>query len=299
MRVAVTGRSGQLARAILTAARRRDVVANGFEPPDLDVLVPESVLAAFTGYKPDVVINTAGYTSVFKAESEPDLAMQINGDGAGAVARAARALGIPIIHISTDYIFDGRKNAPYVEDDPPAPVNAYGRSKREGEDQVRSATPRHVIVRPSWVYSAFADNFVRTTLELAASQDEAAAADDQSGCPTSASDLADGLLQIARVLIAGATAGHHGTFHMAGEGAATWADLAQRVLAASGRLGGPSARVRRLKDGEYSMPAMLPVDSRLDCAKLARIYGIRLRPWEQAVDETVAEILRDGGRAVS
>lgn len=297
MRVAVIGRSGQLARAISMTAQRHDVEVNGFEPPDLDLLVPESVMAALTAHKPDIVINTAGYTSVFKAESEPELAMRINGDGAGVAAHAARKLGIPIIHISTDYVFDGRKTTPYVENDPPAPLNNYGRSKLEGENQVRAATPHHVIVRPSWVYSPFADNFVRTTLELAASQDEVAAAEDQVGCPTSAFDLAGGLLKIARVILAGPADEHHGTFHIVGQGAASWADLAERVLATSSRLGGPSARVRRLKGGEYSMPAMLPPNSRLDSAKLARVFGIRLRPWETAVDETVAQLIAERGHS--
>jgi dTDP-4-dehydrorhamnose reductase len=288
-----------LARAITVTARRHGVEVNAFDPPELDVLIPPSVTAALAASSPDVLVNTAGYTSVFKAETEPELAMRINGDGAGVAARAAGELGVPIIHISTDYVFDGRKNEPYVEDDRPAPLNAYGRSKLEGENKVRAATPRHVILRPSWVYSPFAGNFVKTTLELAASQDEVAAAGDQVGCPTSAFDLADGLLKIARVLLAGAAAEHLGTFHIAGQGAASWADLAERVLTASRRLGGPSAPLRRLKGDEYSMPAMLPPDSRLDSAKLARIYGIRLRPWESAVDEAVAQIVAESSQSAS
>jgi dTDP-4-dehydrorhamnose reductase len=258
-------------------------------------MIPERVHAIISAHRPAVVVNAAAYTDVDKAETEPDVAMRINSEGAGAVARSAQLLDVPIVHLSTDYVFDGRKGSPYLEDDPVGPINSYGRSKLAGERQVRTFTAKHIILRTSWVYSSYGTNFVKTMLRLAASHDEIRVVADQIGSPTSAPDLADGVLKVVRLLTLNPRADLYGTFHISGTGAATRADFAERIFSASCRRGGPSARVRRTTTRDYPSAAIRPADSRLDVMRLGSIYGIRLRPWTLAVDEVVAQLIGDGG----
>ena len=298
MRIAVTGQNGQVARALaeMGAARGIDIVLLG--RPALDLAQPETVLPALLEARADVVVNAAAYTAVDKAESEPEAAQAINAEGAAAVARAARELGIPVIQISTDYVFDGTRQRPYREDDPTAPLGVYGRTKLAGEEAVARENPQHVILRTAWVYAPFGVNFVRTMLRLAASRPEVGVVADQHGCPTSALDIAATVLAVAERLLSEPEPSREltGIFHMAAQGEAVWADVAEAVFQTSAALGGPSARVKRITTADYPTPARRPGNSRLDCAKLGSIYGLILPPWRESLDRCVARLVSGDGK---
>ncbi len=294
MRIAVTGREGQVARALAEAGPARGTTIVLVGRPALDLADPSGVLPALREARPDVVVNAAAYTAVDKAESEPDLAMAVNGRGAGAVAEAAKALGVPVIQISTDYVFDGTADRPYREDDATGPMGVYGASKLAGETAVAAANPRHAILRTAWVYAPFGANFVRTMLRLAGTRDEVGVVADQHGCPTAALDIADAVIDVARRLAAAPDDGSlTGMFHLAGQGEAVWADVAEAVFAASSARGGPQARVRRITTADYPTPARRPANSRLDGAKLTRIYGLTLPAWQDSVTACVHRLLAE------
>ncbi|MCC7347288.1 MAG: dTDP-4-dehydrorhamnose reductase [Variibacter sp.] len=285
MRLAVTGRTGQVVTALCEAAAGRDdltVVPLG--RPQFDLAHPGNLQAALRELAADVVVNAAAYTAVDQAESEFEVALAVNGAGARAVAEAAAALALPIIQISTDYVFDGSKTTPYVETDPVAPVNAYGRSKLAGEKAVAAAQPDHAILRTAWVYAAEGKNFLRTMLRLAATRPELAVVADQHGAPTYAPDIAAAVIAVARNLVARrADAGLRGVFHMSGGGETTWAGFAGEIFRLSAARGGPSAAVRPITTAEYPTPARRPMNSRLDCSKLARVHGVVMPEWRDAL----------------
>ena len=298
MRIVVTGREGQLAHSLraVGASSGVDIVCLG--RPQLDLSEAATVSAALLGTGADVIINAAAYTAVDRAESEPEKAHAVNAAGAGLVAQAAQRLGVPIVHISTDYVFDGGWQHPYREEDRVCPLGAYGASKHEGELRVAAANPRHVICRTSWVYSPYGQNFVKTMLRLAGERDEVGVVADQLGSPTYALDLAETLLRIARRVLdekvvdeKAADTPLFGVFHVAGGGQASWADLAEAVFAASASSGGPSARVRRIDTKDYPTPARRPADSRLDTGKLQERYGIVLPDWRASVGDCVSRLL--------
>lgn len=292
LRIAVTGREGQVARALAERgpALGAEVVCVG--RPALDLTAPATILPALAAAAPQVVVHAAAYTAVDRAEGEPDLAHAVNVEGAGAVAAAAARLGVPVVHLSTDYVFDGRIGRPHREDDAPAPVNVYGRTKLAGEAAVAAAAPDHAILRVAWVYSPFGRNFVRTMLALAATRNAVRVVSDQHGAPTSALAIADGVIAVARNLVARPDeAALRGLFHMTGAGEATWADLAEAVFAESARLGGPSARVERIGTVDYPTPAVRAPDTRLDCSRLAAVHGVALPHWRVSLPEVVARCL--------
>ena len=299
MRIAVTaGCNGQVARALaeIGPARSHEVLLLG--RPTLDLAKPETVAPALRAARPDAVINAGAYTAVDKAETEPETAEVVNGAGAGAVAEAARALGVPVLQVSTDYVFDGSKSEPYVETDPTGPLGAYGRSKLAGERVVAAASSRHAILRTAWIYAPFGTNFVRTMLRLAGTRDEVGVVDDQCGCPTSALDIAAALIGVAERMVAEPDdAALTGTFHVAARGEAAWADVAEAVFTASRERGGPTARVKRIATAEFPTPARRPANSRLDCSKLARVYGIALPEWRTSLDTIVARLLDEAPAA--
>ena len=300
MRIVVTGGPGQL---VLSLAERgplagHEVIAVG--PPELDLSAPDddaihaALAAAFDGFGPDAIVNAAAHTAVDKAESERDLAFAINAAGAGAVARAAARLDVPLVHVSTDYVFSGDKAQPYVEGDSTGPTGVYGASKLAGEDAVRTSGADFAILRTAWVYSPFGANFVKTMLRLAETRDEVGVVDDQRGCPTSALDLADAAIAVLANLKSGADPALRGLFHASGSGEGSWADLATAVFDVSAANGGPSARVNRIATADYPMPAKRPANSRLDCSKLAAAHGVRLPPWRQSVEQVTARLVREG-----
>lgn len=291
MRIAVTGRHGQVVRSLIAQgpARGHTIIALG--RPELDLADPDGVRAALAAAAPDAIVSAAAYTAVDKAEAERDEAFAVNAAGAGAVAQAARALGVPLVHLSTDFVFDGTNPAPYVETDPTGPLGVYGASKLAGEQAVLAAYPDTVVLRTAWVFSRFGANFVKTMLRLAADRDEIGVVADQVGNPTGAIHIADGVLRVIERRAADPAPALGGVFHMTAQGATSWAGFAEAIFAASAKAGGPTARVRAIATADYPTPARRPANSRLDCGKLESLYGVRLPPWSHAVERTVAECL--------
>jgi dTDP-4-dehydrorhamnose reductase len=293
MRLLVTGREGQVARALIErgANAGHDVIPLG--RPELDLAGEKSALvSAILAVRPDAIVSAAAYTAVDKAESEPDLAFAVNANGPAALASAAAALDVPLLHLSTDYVFDGLKDAPYVEGDLTAPTGVYGASKLAGEDAVRAGCPNHVILRTAWVYSPFGSNFVKAMLRLGGSRDELSVVSDQVGNPTNALDIAAGVLAVATNLVGNSDPARRGTFHMVGGGSASWAAFAEGNFAASRAAGGPTARVKPITTADYPTPAKRPANSRLDCAKLYQIHNVRLPHWSQSLREVVTQLVR-------
>lgn len=283
LRLLVTGRHGQVARALQDqASANLDVLA--LARPEFDLASVVDPAPLFAELRPDVVVNAAAYTAVDKSETEYDTALTVNGRGAGLVAQAAAKLGVPVIQISTDYVFDGSATRPYREDDPTAPVNAYGRSKLAGEAAVMAATGNHVILRTSWVYSPYGNNFMLTMLRLAGQRDEIRVVADQHGAPTSALDIAAAIVSLARKLVERPeNAALRGVFHFANAGETTWAGFAEEIFKLSAEQGGPSARVVPIPTAEYPTPARRPAYSRLDISKIKQVHGISPPPWTQAL----------------
>ena len=292
MKILVTGRNGQVARSLGEQAIGQDGVEVFFAGrPELDLADTSGVARIVDASEADIVVSAAAFTAVDRAEDEPELAHAVNALGAGAIARAAAQRGIPVIHLSTDYVFSGQSDVPYTERDRPDPVSTYGRTKLEGERLVAAANPRHLILRTSWVYSPFGTNFVRTMLRLAAERDEIAVVADQWGNPTSAFDVAEGVLRAARRLVDDLSGDTSGTFHLAGEGAVNWSGFAEEIFAASRALGGPGARVRPVPSHEYPTRAVRPRNSRLASDRLEAILGWRPPRWQDSVKACVARIL--------
>lgn len=279
MRLAVTGKNGQVVSALQAlASDELEIVALG--RPELDLAQPETVLTALREVKPDVVVSAAAYTAVDKAESEQDIAFAVNRDGARAVAQAASDIGIPVIHLSTDYVFDGTKDTAYVESDPTGPTSIYGRSKLEGERAVSETTDNYAVLRTAWVYSKYGNNFVKTMLRLSESRDEINVVSDQFGCPTSANDIATAIVAVAKKLVEDSSARLRGVFHLSGTGETNWANFAKQIFAFSAENGGKSMIVNDITTAQYPTPARRPANSRLDCSKLEEVYGIRLPSWQ-------------------
>ncbi len=289
MRLAVTGKNGQVVSALLAlASAELEIVALG--RPELDLAQPETVLKALREVKPDAVVSAAANTAVDKAESEPDIAFAVNRDGARAVAQAASDLGIPLIHLSTDYVFDGAKDTAYVESDPTAPTSVYGRSKLEGERAISEATDNYVVLRTAWVYSEYGNNFVKTMLRLSENRDEINVVADQFGCPTSANDIAAAVVTIARKLVEDSSTPLRGVFHLCGSGETNWANFAKQIFAFSAETGGKSIVVNDITTAQYPTPARRPANSRLDCSKLEEVYGIKLPSWQTSTRAVVTAL---------
>ncbi len=291
MRILITGTSGQLARALLQTCARHDVAVVAAGRPDLDLTDPSGVAAHIARARPSIVVNAAAYTNVDMAEAEPALAHAVNAEGAGAVAAACDRLGIPTIQISTDYVFDGTKVAPYAPEDRPAPLNIYGQSKLLGERRVIASNGKHIILRTAWLHSPWGSNFARTILRLAETKDEISVVGDQIGNPTYAPHLADAIRAVAQQAVHEGVTGRCGIYHAAGSGATSWCGLAEEILRCSGRLGGPWARVRPISSDDYATTARRPANSQLDCNSLNRAFGAVLPPWQSGVRDCVARLL--------
>lgn len=293
--VLVVGKSGQVARELLRTvpAGQFEVIALG--RPDLDICNPQAVRAAVDRHRPGLIINAAAYTAVDQAETDEAAAFALNADAAGVLAAEAARLSVPVIHLSTDYVFDGSKGAPYREDDPVAPLGAYGRSKLAGEQKVAGANPRHVILRTAWVYSAFGRNFAKTMLRLAETREEIGVVHDQRGNPTAADSIAAGVWQVAAKLLEPPDASLAGTYHMAASGEATWAEFAEAIFAVSREARGPAARVKRITSADYPTPVTRPADSRLDSSRLAADFGVELPDWGRSVRRCVNELVATRG----
>ena len=283
--ILVTGGTGQV--GIELRRRSADVVAPGRTELDLDD--PRTIVAIVSSRPWAAVINAAAYTDVDKAESDVASAWRINAVAPAIFAAETARLGIPLLQVSTDYVFDGGKAGAYLSDDATGPLGVYGASKLAGEIAVSSANPRHAILRTAWVVSAHRGNFVKTMLRLGGERDLLRVVADQHGCPTSAADVADTLLRIAARLAGGAAPG--GTWHFVNSGEASWYDLARAVFAGSVRRGRPAPTVEPISTADYPTPARRPANSRLDTTALEHDFGIKPRSWQAALDDILAELL--------
>ena len=287
-RLLVIGRTGQLAREIARAAPEATFLSRA----EADLADPAACAAAIRRHaggtdgagEADAVINAAAWTAVDRAESEEDAARTVNAGAPGAMAAECAALHLPFLHVSTDYVFDGSGEAPWREDDPTAPLGAYGRTKLAGERAVAAAGGAHTILRTSWVVSAHGTNFVRTMLRLGAERDELRVVDDQIGAPTPAADLAAALLRMAGRM--GEADAPSGVFHLESRPHLSWAGLAAHVMERAGL----SCRIVPIPSSDYPTPAPRPPNSRLDGARLKGAFGIGPVDWRPGLDAILAEL---------
>ena len=286
--ILVLGRNGQIATELRRLGSERGI-AMAFAGRDrVNVARLGELALIFDEVAPAAVINTAAYTAVDRAESEPAAAFALNRDLAAEAARLCAARDIPLVHYSTDYVFDGAKPTPYVESDLRQPLGVYGLSKAEGEDAVISAAGRFIILRTAWVIGAHGQNFLRAMLGLAEIRDEVSVVGDQIGRPTWSRSAAEAGLAAAKMMLADRGLG--GLFHAAGADDATWADLAEEIFRVSARAGGPKVRVRRITTAEYAAAAARPRNSRLDSRRFAALGQWVATPWRDAVRSALAEI---------
>lgn len=288
----VTGTTGQIARALLEAGAPAGVAVTAVGRPAFDLVDLERGSAAVAAARPDIIVNAAAFTRAEEAEAEPGTAQAVNVAGPAALAAQARRLGIPIIHLSTAYVFDGAQPTPYRESDPPAPLGVYGATKLAGEQAVMAAHPQHVILRMSWVFSPFGRNVLTAILSQGERGDTGKAisgVSDQTGQPTAAADIAAGIIAVARNLVQGHAG--FGLFHMASPGAVTPAAFATEIFALSGARGGPYATIVPTTAASYSTRVKRPANAELDCAKLAAIHGVALPPWRPALAASIDRIL--------
>lgn len=277
--ILVFGKTGQVATELQLQA---DVTALDRHAADLSD--PASCAAAIREHRPDVVINAAAYTAVDRAEEEPDLAQVINAQAPAAMAQACADLGIPFLHVSTDYVFDGSGTDPWQVNDPIAPLSVYGRTKAAGEEAVREAGGAYAILRTSWVFSAHGNNFVKTMLRLSETRDALSVVDDQIGGPTPAAGIAAALLDMARAMRTGQSGG---TYHYAGTPSTSWKCFARETFAAAGR----KVDVTGIPTCDYPTPATRPLNSRLDCSALESDFGISPPIWKADLAQIVRKFL--------
>jgi dTDP-4-dehydrorhamnose reductase len=289
MRALVFGETGQVARELARTAALHRVDARFLGRGEADLADPEACARAIGASAADVVVNAAAYTAVDKAEDEPDLALRVNGAAAGAMAAAAAAKGVPFLHVSTDYVFDGTPGRAWREDDPTGPLGAYGASKRAGEEAVLAAGGSGVILRTAWVFSAHGQNFVRTMLRVGHGRPEMRVVADQLGGPTPAAAIAEALWTIAAAWNAGR--GTPGVFHFAGAPAASWADFAEAIFARSGWDERP--RVVPIATADWPTKAARPANSVLDCTRIAEAYGIAQPDWRSGLDAVMGELAEE------
>jgi dTDP-4-dehydrorhamnose reductase len=287
--IVVAGRAGQLACGLVETATAAGIPLLARGRPEFDLENADAAERVAAEINPRAIINAAAYTAVDQAESEPARAFAVNRDGAARLAAAAARHGIPFLHMSTDYVFDGLKGAPYNEEDAPAPANVYGQSKLEGEQAVRQNNPAAVIVRTSGVYSPWGQNFVKTMLGLAETRDVVKVVNDQMLTPTSALDLARAMLTVAE----GTAEGEHhaGIYHLAGDGAVTWFDFATEIFAGAARRGWRVPKIEPIASADFARAAKRPPNSALDCRKAERTFGVRLPPWRESVDACLERLL--------
>jgi dTDP-4-dehydrorhamnose reductase len=287
--ILVFGGNGQLGRELVRAAAERDVALIALPHREADIADGASVTAALERHKPLLIVNAAAYTAVDLAESNIADAARGNEIGPAVLAAACAAVGVPLVHISTDYVFDGAKAGAYVESDPVAPLNVYGRTKAAGETAVRQALRQHVILRTAWVYSEFGNNFLKTMLRLAATRDELRVVADQAGSPTSARTIADAILRIAPRLAGGNDV--YGTYHFTAAGVTTWHGFASRIIATAAPLTGRHPRVVAIATADYPTAARRPANSQLDCRHFAQTFGFSAPPWAGEADRTIRAIV--------
>jgi dTDP-4-dehydrorhamnose reductase len=295
MKIVVTGREGQVVQSLLDkAAERPDLEVIALGRPELDLADPETIRKAIVNAKPDVVVSVAAYTAVDQAEDEPEIALAVNAAGAAAVAETAKVCGAPVIHLSTDYVFAGDSDRPYVETDLTSPRSIYGSSKLEGERLVAAAQPQHIILRTAWVYSPFGKNFVKTMLRLAETRDGLSVVSDQWGNPTSALDIAGAVIHVADHLAANPDFAGYGVYHLVGTGDINRSGFARGIFAESGKQGGPTAEVTDIATADYPTKAARPANTCLSTEKFSTTFGWSMPHWQASLALVIRKTLQAG-----
>ena len=285
----VFGSGGQLGQEVRGLAAAQGVSCPFVPESEADITDPAAVAAQIASHRPTVVVNAAAYTQVDDAETHVEDAFLANETGVAVLARACAESRTPLIHISTDYVFEGTKSGAYRENDPVASLNVYGRSKFAGEAILRQIAQSYVLLRTSWLYGVYRINFLKTILRIAAERPELQVVDDQHGCPTGTADLAQAILIVAKRLAADASVS--GTYHFAGTGVTTWHGFASEIVAAQSAFTGRQPPVRAVSSANYARPARRPANSELDSSLFADTFGFRALPWKERTHQVVNALL--------
>jgi len=291
MRILLTGANGQVGRELSNSGGQRGIEVLALNRSDLDITDPVSVSREVNRSGVSLVINAAGYTAVDEAESEPELAFAVNRDGPAYLASACEKVGIPLVHISTDYVFDGQKQGDYFETDPVSPLSVYGKSKAAGEEEVRKRMREYLILRTGWVYGVYGHNFVKTMLRLGREKEVVQVVDDQYGCPTYAADLAETILRIAAQLQEGRQI-IWGTYHYCGKGVTSWHGFAEAIFNLARKYVPLKVKqTEAVTTAEYPTAAKRPANSVLDCSLFRNHFGFAPKPWNESLARMLDQVL--------
>ena len=294
MNILLIGNKGMLAQDLQPRLVKSFNNVVGIDIDEIDITLEGDVNLCINSNCPDIVINCAAYTAVDKAETDSELAFLVNKSGPEHIACACNNLGIPLIHISTDYVFDGNSNQPYKEDDPVNPLGIYGKSKLDGEEIIRQWLDNYIIIRTAWLYGVNGNNFVKTMIRLAKEREEIKVVDDQMGCPTWTGDLADAIVELVNRISKGAEDVEWGTYHYCGDGITSWYDFTKAIIEKASKW--ESFKIQKITPIptlEYPTPAKRPMWSVMDCTRLERRFGIKNRPWERGLDKMLKELYGD------
>jgi len=293
MKLLIIGSKGQLGSELVRECKRNDFSFLALDLPDFDITDPSCVEKTLADFKPSIILNASAYTNVDEAETDPEIAFSVNSDGPANLALSCHKKKIPIIHISTDYVFDGSKGQPYAESDPVSPVGAYGKSKEEGESRVRSILKQHIIVRTSWLYGTNGNNFVKTMLRFGNEKEILKVVSDQYGCPTCAADLAEAVVDISKQISQGLKIAW-GTYHYCGLGITTWHKFAKTIFEiASQYQNYKVSSVEAITTAQYPTKTKRPHFSALDCGLIKKHFGINIKPWQESLKKTIERLLID------
>jgi dTDP-4-dehydrorhamnose reductase len=287
--ILVFGARGQVGRELVALANARRLPVVGLARSEASITDEAAVRASIDMHRPAAVVNAAGYTAVDRAEREPEAATAANVTGPAILASACADWGVPLIHMSTAYVFDGTKKSAYVENDRVSPIGVHGRTKAEGEGKVRELAKRHIILRSSWIYSSYGRNFLRTVLRQAAERDDLKMVSDQFGCPTATIDIAEAILVVVRKFAEKPNTS--GTFHFVGQGRTSWHGFAEEIVRRQTFFTGRTPKVIAIPAAEYPSAAKRPANGELDTSKFQTTFGFRARPWQERVGEIVAQLL--------
>ena len=290
MKILVIGSKGQLGHELLIQGNNSGYEILPADLPDIDITDKTQVKHRLEKYRPSFIVNAAAYTNVDKAETEQNLAFVVNRDGPANLAEICARFKVPLIHISTDFIFDGKKSSPYIESDPAAPLSIYGKSKEQGENEVRSRLKKHIILRTAWLYGVHGQNFVKTMLKLGKEKEVISVVADQFGSPTSAADLAEATLNIISKIKHSSDI-KWGTYHYCGHGITTWHKFAEEILnLASQYISIKTTNVKPISTAEYPTKAIRPPFSALDCGLIKMNFGIILKPWQDSLKTVIRQL---------
>ena len=293
MKLLIIGATGQVGQELCLRADALSIPYQAVSSSQLDITRESRVWWILRRAKPTIVINAAAYTAVDEAEVDERRCFAVNSDGVGHLAKVCRRMGLPLLHISTDYVFDGTKSKPYLEDDVPAPLGIYGQSKWQGEQLLASAWDEHIILRVSWVFSEWRQNFVKTMLRLSQEREELQVVEDQMGCPTPASDIARVAIAIAQQVACGAQ--QWGIFHYSAKGVTNWHEFARQIIElARDYVPVKTQQIIPITSDEYDFRAPRPLNSIMDCSKVLNTFGVQQRPWKSELARIVERLCARG-----